>query len=240
MCRRQVGEGEGITYLLLNVSGQNTLALLPYAPPSLASLTPATFTTEGGASLTLTGSNFGLGDSFAIAFSGGSTTAGTAGHCNYLIPSGSVTSHSPTSVTFNSPVGQCDGPMAVTLTVAGQPSNARTATFLPPAITMLSFDGVHPLGSNCDRRGASGCGLSTAGGYTVTVTGNNFGLDTRTVLFNGAALAASQFTVTSQTSATFVVPPGSGAANTVQVRPPHLAVAVPTSPPRPRRVPRPP
>ena len=51
-------------------------------------------------------------------------------------------------------------------------------SFEQPSITMLSSDGgANKLGSGCTRDGYYGCGLTTDGGYIVTIIGVNFGLN---------------------------------------------------------------
>ena len=125
--------------------------------------------------------------------------------------------YSQDSLTFRAPAGQCDAPMNLTLVVAGQPSVPLLFAFDEPEIAELSLDGV-PLGSDCQRASLAGCGLGTSGGYTVTITGANFGLDDRAVLFGGEAVDADSVAFEDHERATFVVPAGVGAHVPVVVR----------------------
>jgi hypothetical protein len=177
--RISIGEGEGMNQLLVNVSGQVSLTPLAYAAPVLTYVTPESSPTQGGLNVTLIGENFGVAGSFVLALSG----AGE--HCNHAYTEAdlgvSVFAYSHTRLWFFTPEGQCDGAMALTLEVAGQVSNALTFWYDPPEITMLSLDGKTPLGSDCSPSSTKGCKLDTTGGYTVTVTGTNFGVAEQTV-----------------------------------------------------------
>jgi hypothetical protein len=178
--------------------------------------------------VTVLGSNFGVGASFTLRLRG---PGNDAGHCDFAWdegdlhtsaggsnPAGDIFVFEQGRLKFVSPVGQCDVSMALTLTVAGQPSLQTLAlAFAPPAIGMLSKDGATPLGSDCDRSSEAGCGLLTSGGYTLTLTGENFGVDDRQVWFNGQELEASAVAFNGHTEAAFQVPAGAGARVPVAV-----------------------
>lgn len=174
-----IGPGEGINELLINVSGQVSLTPLAYAAPILTSVDPGSSPTQGGVNVTVTGQNLGVGDLFELRLSGEGT------HCNHVWTQDdlevSVFEYSHDKFWFLTMEGQCDTAMELTLEVAGQLSNALLFSFDPPTIEMLSLDGMTPLGSDCARSSSRGCGLDTTGGYTVTVTGTNFGLADQTV-----------------------------------------------------------
>ena len=193
-----VGPGEGDNMLLVNVSGQLALAPLAFAPPNLTSVEPPSVPTAGGAIVTVRGLNFGVGQSFALRLRGpGDDAQAEACHFEWteadLAPSagggnleGAVLEFAQGSLKFVAPAGQCDVAMNLTLTVAGQESlQSLPFSFDPPEITMLSKDGSAPLGSDCDRRSESGCGLLTDGGYDITITGVNFGVRDRQVQGGG-------------------------------------------------------
>ena len=217
----EVGPGEGDNYLLVNVSGQVTLAHVPYAHPNLTSVEPESIPTIGGVNVTVLGVNFGVGDSFTLRLEG---AGDSQGYCDFAWdqsdlhppagganPTGGILEFEQGLIRFVSPVGQCDDPMNVTLTVAGQASlQALPLSFAPPTISMLSKDGAVPLGSDCDRSSEAGCGLLTGGGYTLTLTGENFGLSDRRVLFNGQALPTSSYDFNGHTGVSFEVPAGAG------------------------------
>jgi hypothetical protein len=60
----------------------------------------------------------------------------------------------------------------------------------------------------------NGCGLKTAGGYTIYIYGENFGTSSQTLYFAGTGYAAGggRLTVVSSTLMTFLVPEGAGKA----------------------------
>lgn len=223
-----VGAGEGSNFLLLNVSGQVTFAPLAYAPPNLTAVAPRQLPTAGGVNVTVRGANFGVGRAFTLRLRG---PGRALAHCDFAWderdlhtaaggtnPAGTVVAFSQIELKFVSPEGQCDAPMNVTLTVAGQESlQALALSFAAPAILMLSMDGATPLGSDCDRTSAAGCGLLTSGGYTLTATGANFGVDDQQVWVGGEELDASDVAFNSHGEATFTVPAGAGARVPVEV-----------------------
>ena len=111
--------------------------------PAVTSVSPATDTTNGGATVTITGTN--LFGATAVSFGG---------------TSGSIVSDSPTQITAVDPA-HVAGMVDVTATTAGGTSNATSAdqftyNALPPALTAISPN--------------TG---STSGGTTVTITGTN-------------------------------------------------------------------
>ena len=84
---------------------------------------------------------------------------------------------------------------------------------------MLSADGgASSVTEGCEPSSLQGCGLGTAGGYTLTIVGDNFGLSDQRVTFRGEPidddavefLDAFAAGAGGASMATFVVPPGVG------------------------------
>jgi hypothetical protein len=216
----EIGMGQGANDLLVNVSGQVTLVPFSYALPNLTMIAPNHGPTSGGSNVTLFGSNFGLGDDFSIVMV---SAASSYGHCDFSWTendrgiAGDVLEYSHESVTIKAPSGQCDGPMNLTISVAGQISQPVEYSFDPPVIYNLTIKGV-TLGTQCTRLSSAGCGLSTTGGYTMTISGANFGFTSQLIYFDEVALAYSKFSVKSDTLATMVVPAGAGIDIAVEVK----------------------
>eukprot|EP00520_Triparma_pacifica_P008947 CAMPEP_0118663976 /NCGR_PEP_ID=MMETSP0785-20121206/17747_1 /TAXON_ID=91992 /ORGANISM="Bolidomonas pacifica, Strain CCMP 1866" /LENGTH=4925 /DNA_ID=CAMNT_0006557813 /DNA_START=422 /DNA_END=15195 /DNA_ORIENTATION=+ len=213
-----VSAGQGLARFALNVSGNVENIVLPYKRPSLD--TPAggqiIMNTEGGANVTITGSNFGIGRDYAIEIRevGGSDSNFPV---NIYHPSKSIHHFTHESLVFVVPEGQNtrDNPMELILNVAGQTSDPITVNYGQPNITSISMcfsdsiksvytgpcelnddDTMVALGSDCDPYdGANGgCGLRTDGGYTVALFGVNFGkpdAGLQKVFFRGKALVNS-------------------------------------------------
>jgi hypothetical protein len=227
-----LGPGEGQNMLLVNVSGQVTLAPLNYAPPNLTMVEPPSVPTAGGANVTVLGVNFGVGVAFTLRLRGpgDDKSAGQVG-CDHEWteddlalsaggddPSGAIWQFGQGQLSFTAPVGQCDVAMNLTLKVAGQPSlQSLPFSYDLPTISMLSKDGKVPLGRDCKRASETGCGLLTSGGYTVTVTGANFGVESQQVWFNGVQIADDEVEFLSHTECSFTVPAGSGPRVPVRV-----------------------
>lgn len=205
---------------MVNVSGQITTFPIAYAPPNLTMLDPAFAATAGDTNLTLYGHNFGTGSDFSIRFSGRNDNADDDDYLwEYLVgtdndddDSGTVFSLDHERIKFASPEGQQEQVINVSLTVSGQTSNVLSFNFESPVITFLADpdDTSAALGSNCMRYSADGCGLTTDGGYTVAIMGENFGVSGQTVYFDGAALDSSDVTYVSHTEMEFTVPQGVG------------------------------
>jgi hypothetical protein len=227
-----LGPGEGQNMLLVNVSGQVTLTPLNYAPPNLTMVEPPSVPTAGGANVTVHGVNFGVGVAFTLRLwgPGDDESAGQEG-CEHEWteddlalsaggdnPSGAIWHFGQGQLSFTAPVGQCDVAMNLTLKVAGQTSlQSLSFSYDLPTISMLSKDGKVPLGRDCKRASDMGCGLLTSGGYTVTVTGANFGVESQQVWFNGVQIADDEVEFLSHTECSFTVPAGSGPRVPVRV-----------------------
>ena len=134
-----------------------------------------------------------------------------------------------------------DRNLALKITVAGQSSNTIPFNFKAPAIhklvmcfpsnTAFVFEGacvdqsMVALGDNCDPFSAAGCGLSTSGGYTISVMGENFGkadANIQSLLFNNKIISTAgeilQAKFISHNEVRFRVPPGVGSDIDVLVK----------------------
>ncbi|MFC5345246.1 IPT/TIG domain-containing protein [Brevundimonas staleyi] len=158
--------------------------------PTLSGISPATGSTAGGTTVTLTGAEF-------VAGSTSVTIGGTT------IPAASVTVSSTTSLSFAAPA-HAAGNVAVTVTTAGGTSAAVSGGFTYVAPTPApTLSAISP---------AMG---STAGGTTVTLTGTNFVAGSTSVTLGETTVPASSVTVAAPTSLSFVTP--ARAAGTVAV-----------------------
>jgi hypothetical protein len=234
-----LGPGEGQNMLLVNVSGQVTLTPLNYAPPNLTMVEPPSVPTIGGANVTLHGVNFGVGVSFTLRLRGPGddlsqegcdhewTEADLALSTGGSNPNGAIWQFAQDRLSFKAPAGQCDVAMNLTLEVAGQLSlQSLPFSYDLPAISMLSKDGKVPLGRDCKRTSDMACGLLTSGGYTVTVSGVNFGVEDQQLWFNEVQIANEDVEFMSHTECSFTVPAGAGPRVPVRV-----VVGSRTSPP---------
>ncbi|GMH50640.1 hypothetical protein TL16_g00832 [Triparma laevis f. inornata] len=213
-----VGEGQGLTQVAVNVSGNVAFYDLPFKPPTLSEQT-IYVDTRGGETVELLGNNFGVGKNFKISIRDPNTLEETdyddeLGANKNLFPSPdgyTIDDSQPelvppadfthTGLKFKTPEGQNSRTTALELllVVAGQESNTITFDYLPPSVVNVSMcfsdtlsevymldcetdrDGnIMPLGADCDPYdGANGgCGLKTDGGYTLVLTGANFGSPT--------------------------------------------------------------
>lgn len=169
-----------------NTSDQFTY-VSPYGAPAISSVSPGTATTSGGASITITGSNF----SGASAVSFGGTAAS------------SFTVNSSTSITAIAPAhvsGQVDVQVTTAYGTSSTSSNdllTFTTPVLPPTVTGLSA--------------SSG---STSGGNSITIMGSNFTGITGVVF---GSTPATSYVVNSSNSITAVVPAGTAGAIDVKV-----------------------
>ena len=184
-----VGIGAIVVVGLTHKSGPVTL-------PAITGVSPASGTTAGGTTVTITGT--GLNGATVVRFGG---VAGT------------ITADSATQVTVTSP------PITVTTAAITAGSRARAAAAGTGAgtvdITVTTAGGTsHPTGA--DRftytaarpaiTGVAPNGGATAGGTTVTITGT--GLAGATVVRFGGV--AGTITADSSTQITVTSPPGSG------------------------------
>jgi hypothetical protein len=153
------------------------------SPPTVTGVSPSSGPLTGGTAVTVTGTGFVAGSTFAVDF--GNT------------PATNVTLVSPDQLTATAPSGS--GTANVTVTTPAATSAATSAdeyTYVtppPPTVTGLSP--------------ASG---ATGGGTSVIITGTNLTGATAVVF---GTTAATSFTVSSGTSITAVSPPGSGTVN---------------------------
>ena len=169
--------GTPISVPLGTVTAGNAACVRPALPaPTEIGLMPRSGPTAGGTTVTVTGTGFVPG----------ATTVTIGG---ITIPAGDVTVTSPTTLTFATPP-HAVGPVTVTTTTAGGTSGPQTYTYLPPP----TESGLMP------RSGP------TAGGTTVTVSGDGFVPGATTVTIGGITIPADQVTVNGPTSLTFHTP----------------------------------
>ena len=149
------------------------------AAPTVASLAPSAGSTAGGTSVTITGTNFAIGDTRVIID-------------GVVIPAGSVTVNSPTSLTFSTPP-HAAGNVAVSVATSGGNSDPVPGgfTYSNTAVTVTSLSPQYG---------------STSGGTVVTITGTNFVVGNTSVTIGGILVAAGLVTVNSSTSLTFTTP----------------------------------
>ena len=108
-----------------------------------------------------------------------------------------VLEYSHEKIVFTSPEGQSSVSLDVNLTVGGQTANMVSFTFDAPQLHYVADATTSSSGTTttytplieatstytnmtytptCERSSEEGCGLTTAGGYTVALVGSNFGL----------------------------------------------------------------
>jgi IPT/TIG domain/Tyrosine-protein kinase ephrin type A/B receptor-like len=155
-CTIPGGQGTGAT-VRISVSSQTHTAggTFSYVAPTLSAVTPATASTLGGSVITLYGANFGTTPSVSIG----------AQACALV-----WSNHSAATCTLASGVG---GGLTVQITVASQPSNTLSFSYIAPYISSV----VPSL-------------LGTAG-TTLTLHGSNFGATGATVSVGGVACGIS-------------------------------------------------
>ncbi len=197
---RSAGRAETVT-----ASQQSPPAAAPLPPPVITSTSPAN--PAPGDSVTLTGQNFGAtqGSSYLTLAQGGTSWGAPFDGAKLTI-----TSWSDTSITFDLPPDSPPFPLTpgqatITVTVAGQASQAATLNIAgtvgpPPAITAVSPS-------------------STTPGSTVMLTGQNFGATQGSSYLTlaqgttswGAPFDGAKLTITSwsDSSITFQLPPDS-------------------------------
>ena len=127
-------------------------------PPTVSAVSPASGPASGGTTVTITGTNFGTGDTVGF---GSSAATG-------------VTVNSATSITATSPSGS--GTVDVTVTGPG----GKSATSSADQFTYVPLAGVPTVSAVSPASG------SVSGGTAVTVTGTNFATGD-TVAFGGSA-----------------------------------------------------
>jgi hypothetical protein len=167
-----------VVYTPLGFSATGTSSQFTYASavPTVTALSASTGTTAGGATITITGTNFG--NVQGVAFGGQASP--------------SFTVLSPTSISAVVPVNAA-GVMHVTVTNDDGTSSTSSADQYTYSSTS-STPTVTSLGTSSGP---------TGGGTSVTITGTNFSGVTN--VFFGTLPSAS-FTVTSSTSITAVAP----------------------------------
>ena len=137
---------------------------LNYDAPTLAAVSPTTATTSGGSTLTLTGTSFGATGALV-----------SVGNLNCPV---TFQNHTLVACTLPAGVGQS---LSVTLTAAGQASNAKSFSYSAPIITSLSP--------------ASG---PTQGGQIMTIFGTSLGNSQGAVTFGGFPCDGTKCTLISQ------------------------------------------
>ncbi|KAH8060947.1 calcium ion binding protein [Aureococcus anophagefferens] len=166
-----VGAGQGLDTLVVNVSDQSAKTTLAFEAPSLSN--------------------------FDVVFCCGASADGTVSKYSYLAGDVDVLNFSDASLVVSSPAGQSDAELAVTFEAcadAGRPascvaSNALAFNFSDPrrrayyvGETVEPYDALGDycfvetgasaetcVEASCDRTASGGCGLSTAGGALVAV-----------------------------------------------------------------------
>jgi IPT/TIG domain-containing protein len=151
------------------------------APPTIASIAPASGSTAGGLSVTIKGTGFDAAPAKdKVTIGGGAAT---------------VTAASATSLTVTTPPGSPgSAPVVVaneTDKLSSAPGEASFTYVAPPTITS-----VEP---------SSG---TTSGGTSVTIQGTGFGAGITAVEFG--SVSATSFKVVTESTMTAVSPPGSG------------------------------
>jgi large repetitive protein len=188
VCSMPVGAGLALP-LYVSAGGQasNTL-LVSYVDPFLSSLFPLSGPSQGGNNLTLQGSYFGSDSVPITILVGGQACA-------------PIYFHTDSQVVCAAPAG-VGNQVTVKLVVSAsgtQTSNSLSYSYGGPLISSVS----------------PSTGFPTEGGATVVLYGVNFGNSiTPLVSVSGVSCTVLQF---DDASITFILPPGSGLANTVQV-----------------------
>lgn len=211
----ELGPGQGINRMVVNVSNQLFVSSIAYRPPCLKDLSPSTADTKGGTELQLQGSHFGIGQAYVLEISGSGVHFSSL---HDLV----VTRFANDKITLLSPTGQAGGPLAVTLktcadatmdeTTCTKSAGNLTFNFSAPKIYFIgvpSSTGSYVTGSlrfdplfgtcyfkngrtcvnaSCNRYSEAGCGLPTSGtssAYDVAIVGENFGTQAPKISFGG-------------------------------------------------------
>ncbi len=149
VCTAPAGIGTGLT-LTLTSGGQSDSTTVSYAPPALSAVAAPTRPTQGGSTVTITGTNLGA--------TGATVTIGGA-----ACP---VTLQGHTQVRCTLPVGQGTA-QPVVLTVGGQVSNTLFLSYDPPVITGLAPASGPTSGGSLTIDGAN---FGAMGIFDATVT----------------------------------------------------------------------
>ena len=181
-CTMPAGQGTDLA-VTVSVAGLSNpeLPAFSFDPPRLdnTSITSGPTSATNGAGerlqMTLRGDNFGL--SGTVRFDPNPADATQSGD-TIVVPSGDVVSWSHTSITVKLPPGQGRG-RRVVVVVGGQTSPFREFNYDEPTISAVEPDVITALGEF----------LPTAGGYNVTVRGNNFGTYAGSVVVHNPLLA---------------------------------------------------
>ena len=209
----------GTASVVVNTPGGSNAAnslytyVTPVTAPSISSVSPATGTTLGGTSVTITGTNF--------TGATGVTFGGT--------PATNVTVVSATSLTATTPAKSAGAVSVVVTNPSGSNAANSLFTYVTPA-NAPSISSVSP---------ATG---STLGGTTVTITGTNFSGATSVTFGGTPAASVSSVSATSITAVTparsagaasvvVTTPQGSNEANSLftYVAPPTVTGISPAS-----------
>jgi serine/threonine-protein kinase len=171
----------------------------PVTLPAVTGESPASGTTTGGTTVTVTGT--GLNGATVVRFGGvaGTITADSATQITVTSPPRTVTTaaiatDSPAQTTAT---GTGAGTVDITVTTAGGTSHSTAADRFTYTAARPAITGVSPNGG------------TTLGGATVTITGTGLADATSVRFGNGAAI----ITADSSTQVTVTSPPGSGTVN---------------------------
>jgi eukaryotic-like serine/threonine-protein kinase len=187
-----VGIAAILVIVLTHKSGPVTL-------PAVTSVSPASGTTSGGTTVTITGT--GLNGATVVRFGGvaGTITADSATQITATSPpsmvtAAAITADSPAQATATSTGA---GTVDITVTTAGGTSHPTAADRFTYTAAQPAITGVSPNGG------------TTSGGTTVTITGTGLAGATSVRFGNGAAIIIAD----SSTQVMVTSPPGSGTVN---------------------------
>jgi hypothetical protein len=227
------GEGTGVssstptgyTWFLQAGNQQTATARWRYLPPTISSVT-AGGSTAGGQTVTIVGANFGISrPTVQLLNTTGPSAPGVLNCTN-------VFRWNATVVTCRLPEGS-GTQYGVRMTVADQSSMLAGAfSYNPPVVTGVVYNASTPLNMTATIDGPAPYGFATTGGYSVTLNGNNFGVQNagvhclfvswagrqnRQLVCDGALtqpgegeVPALAITAWNHTSVTFIMPPGAG------------------------------
>jgi serine/threonine protein kinase len=171
----------------------------PVTLPAVTGVSPASGTTTGGTTVTITGT--GLNGATVVRFGGvaGTITADSATQITVASPPRTVTA---AAITADSPAqttatGTGAGTVDVTVTTAGGTSHPTAADRFTYTAARPAITGVSPNGG------------TTSGGTTVTITGTGLAGATSVRFSTGDAIILAD----SSTQVTVTSPPGSGTVN---------------------------
>jgi len=171
----------------------------PVTLPTVTGVSPASGTTSGGTTVTISGS--GLNGATVVRFGGiaGTITADSATQITATSPpsmvtTAAITADSPAQTTATSTGA---GTVDITVTTAGGTSHPTAADRFTYTAAQPAITGVSPNGG------------ATSGGTTVTITGTGLAGATSVRFGNGAAIIITD----SSTQVMVTSPPGSGTVN---------------------------